>query len=272
MMNLPPLVVANYEVRPSKGGRRFGGFKDEEIIISVCEVLFRHVATAGFDAASIAKMFEIREIDVPALMEANGVDSLGTRKLRFLPSPKAWTPIQVNYLMMLWHCQLTVGAIADYIGRSPGSVRYKARSLGLPTRPRETLVLQRPNLLPPLAPLHYRSWNNGDDCRLGEEHLRGINPWATAWRMRRDYRHTQWTLARLQLPGRSAYRNKLTKTVFDPNEPMLEEYRKAGWTFKFCVVTKNPFWGPKNGPRICNEFKRTKTYRDMVASGVLAYD
>ncbi|RYF12625.1 MAG: hypothetical protein EOO77_17135 [Oxalobacteraceae bacterium] len=271
MVNLTPLVVACYDVRPEKGGRRFEGFRPGVSVKSVCEHLFGHVATAGFGAKAIAEMFVIREIDVPKLMEENGFSELGARKLRFLSTPTAWTPLQVNWLMMLWHCHLTTSLIAVRLGRSAGSVRYKARSLGLPSRPRQSLVRKAPDLLPPLAPLQYRSWNDTDELRFGQEHLQGVSTHATARRLRRDHRHTQWTMCRLGLPGRSVYRNQLTRTVYDPDAPMLEKFRKAGWKFRKCIATGTYFWGP-DGARICAEFKRTKAYRDMVASGVLAYD
>lgn len=271
MVNLTPLVVACYDVRPEKGGRRFKGFRPDRSTKSVCEFLFRHVAAAGFGAKAIAEMFVIREIDVPELMEQNGISELGARKLRFLSTPTAWTPLQVNWLIMLWHCQLTTGSIAGRLGRSAASVRYKARSLGLPSRQRQSLVLEPPHMLPPLAPLQYRSWNNPDENRFGQEHFQGISTEATARRLRRDHRHTQWAMCRLGLPGRSVYRNQLTQTVYDPDAPMLEEFRKAGWKFRKCIATGTYFWGP-DGARICAEFKRTKAYRDMVASGVLAYD
>lgn len=272
MANLLPLVVANYGTRPKKGGRKFEGFKLDRYVASVCEVLFRHVALAGFDVTALCSMFEIRAIEVPALLAANGLDSAGTRKLRFLSTPTAWTPLQVQHLLMHWHCQLTVEAIATRLGRSAASVRYKARSLGLPIRDRKTLVLQPPHMLPPLAPIQYRDWNDPDKIRLGEEALRGVNTKSIARRMRRDYRHTEWMMSRVELPGRSAYRNRLTKTVFDPNEPLLEEFRGQGWHFRHCLVTGQGFWSPRNGSRVCAAFKRTKLYRDMVASGVLAYD
>ena len=62
----------------------------------------------------------------------------------------AWTPEQIRQLMICWPTGAYATVIAQRIGRSAGSVRYKAKWLGLPARPRSSLrrEISEASLLP----------------------------------------------------------------------------------------------------------------------------
>jgi len=68
-----------------------------------------------------------------------GLPTPPDRPYRIYCRASAWTPDQIQQLMTFWPTGAYATVIAERIGRSPTSVRYKAKWLGLPARPRSSL-------------------------------------------------------------------------------------------------------------------------------------
>ena len=195
----------------------------------------------------------------------------------FLSTPTAHGHLfRFSICLCIWHCQVKV----ERHCRAPrsfsaGSIRYKARSLGLPSTPASVARPGAPASAAPPGSLAIPELElTMTSLRFGQEHLQGVNPYATAWRLRRDFRHTQWTLCsdRTSRPE-SLPEHTLTRTVYDPEAPMLEEFQKAGWTFRDRVSPPEITSGGQGTARgSAPSSSEQRTYRDLVASGVLAYD
>ena len=83
-------------------------------------------------------------------IERCGLPTPSDRPYRTYCRAGAWTPEQIQQLMICWPTGAYATVIAQRIGRSAGSVRYKAKWLGLPARPRSSLrrEISEASLLP----------------------------------------------------------------------------------------------------------------------------
>ena len=200
-----------------------------------------------------------------------------TQPLRVSRRTDAWTAEQIQQLMMLWPTNLYASAIAARIGRTPASVRYKAKWLGLPTRKRSDLhrevsassvsaliLFPTTQTRSKRRPQFNRTWDT--DHLVGTYHLTGVDHEVTAETLgltKRDIECIVWTL---ELPPRHFKRGRL-KMSFDPASPHLKEFAPHKFTLRECMTNKNVrFWGPKNGSRISRASKRSKAYQDKVSS------
>ncbi len=118
-------------------------------------------------------------------------------------------------------------------------------------------------LLPPVQ----KDWSDEDEKQLGEEHLRGVRTHATAARLCRGAHHCETRLSGLNLPRRDFARRQLINE-YNPADLLLEPFRDQGWHFRQCAGSPNMIWTTRNGERFSPAFKRSKKYRDIVASGM----
>ena len=180
----------------------------------------------------------------------------------------------MQMLLLLWPTNLFTTCIGERLGRSPGSIRYKAKSLGLPTRDRAVLTRVAPKLLPALLPPEHGVLCDEENIQLGEEHLRGVATSSTATRICRTVRQLERSVTTLQLPSLHFMRGN-QKTQYNPSEPRLESFRKQGWHYTKCAASETMFWTHRNGPRVSNRHKRTKEWLDtqsgMASSPLHAY-
>lgn len=259
MIALPPLVIADMTVVPSKGGRL--PTKEHERQISACEVLLPSLVASGFTVPALCELLSLAEEELRTMLDIRALPATGARGLRKSTTSGAWTVIQMQYLLVLWTTNLFATGIAAYIGRSAGSVRYKAKALGLPRRDRMALIGKVPRLLPPLLPPTHRPWSWTDKKNLGEMQLRGVSTAVCAALLRRDFRATECEAGSIELPSRTFMRGRL-KTVYRPEEPRLAQY--TTWVFRECIQSAIWFWGSKDGSRISKRCKRSKRYQNLV--------
>lgn len=262
MIPLAPLVTASKTVRPSKGGRKSAKHRPDGPL-SACEILLPSLVAHGFCVPALCELLFLEENELRSMLARHGLAATGTRVLRKSTAPGAWTLLQMQWLLVFWSTNLFATCIAERLGRSAGSVRYKARALGLPVRDRAALTRTAPESMPALLPPTWRPWSEEDEIQLGEEHLRGVCTESTAARLRRGHHHVRCTLRRLELPPRYFMRGHL-KTEYNPADPYLEPFRDQDWRYRKCALSPNRFWGPKDGPRISNEFKKTQAYQDLT--------
>lgn len=238
------------------------------------------IVAAEHGASAICHMLGLSLECLLAQVVALGLPTPADKPLRKAGSRNPWTPAQVQQLIVLWPTNLYATAIADRIGRSAASVRYKARWLGLPSRERASLVRDVPDgallpLLPPPppaapAPVKHRGGRKKLALRVGEDreyeyvdyHEAGLRWFAgqhsvgIARDLGRRYSQTVNMCDRIELPPRHHSRNQLTMD-YDPNR-RLEAFAGQQFVLRQCLVGGNWFWSTKNGPRISKAARKTQ--------------
>lgn len=217
------------------------------------------IIATGLNVAALCSIFGVVEEWLLERLAKAELPAPGKRVMRQSESPNAWTVDQIRLLLILWPTNLFATSIAERIGRSPASVRYKARWLGLPARERASLTRAAPNDLPPLLPIKHGGFTEEEEIDLGNAHLRGVSSLGSAHRLGRALREIELRASDLQLPKRVFRRGKLTMQ-YDPNAPLLEQFRNQGWQYRKCNFSGKPFWGPRNGPRTCRAATKSKSY------------
>ena len=219
------------------------------------------IVASGLNIVALCSIFGVVEEWLLERLAKADLPQPGRRVMRQSKSPNGWTIEQIRQLLILWPTNLYATSIADRIGRSPASVRYKAKWLGLAARDRALLTRAAPKDLPPLLPIKHLDFTEEEDIDLGNAHLRGVSSFGTARRQGRSLRDIELRASYLQLPRRLTLRGSLTMN-YDPTAPLLKEYRNQGWHYRKCAFNGQPFWTTRNGPRICNASKRTKAYQE----------
>lgn len=252
-------------------------FRSVSVQFSVFDLFARALVSQGHSVEALCFIFSVSVERLLSAIVRLGLPTPPTRSLRISRRANAWTAEQIQQLMMLWPTNLYASAIAERIGRTPASVRYKAKWLGLPTRKRSDLCRDvcasatHALVLFPTTPTRSkrrpqfnRTWDT--DHLVGTYHLTGVDHEVTAETLgltKRDVECIAWTL---ELPPRHFKRGRL-KMSFDPASPHLKEFAPHKFTLRECMTNKNVrFWGPKNGSRIARASKRSKAYQDKVSS------
>lgn len=258
-----PLVTASKVVRAGGGGRP-PTYSRPDGPLSAFELLLPSLIARGFGAAALQYLFQLDPAPFERMVRTEGQVVTGARALRASKAANGWTLHQMQLLLVFWSTNMFATCIAEHVGRSAASVRYKAKALGLPARDRRQLTRIEPDLLHGLLPPEHKSWCTEDEKQLGEEHLRGVKTAATAIRLRRGAQQCDNTVVRLMLPRRLGMRGKL-KNEYNPAEPYLEQFRNQGWHFRKCARSPNMLWTTKNGPRVSRAYMKTKEFRDLNA-------
>ena len=175
-----------------------------------------------------------------------GLPTPHNRPLRVNRRPDAWTPEQIQQLMLLWPTNLYASCIAERIGRSAGSVRYKAKWLGLPARARGDLrrtiagdgQLPSVPVLPDVQAQYKRRRLNRPlehDILIGEYHPAGVDHSVTGTALGLGKRDAETRASSLGLPSRHFMRGKLFMD-YDAGRPRLPEFQsKEPWVIKRCL-------------------------------------
>ena len=223
---------------------------------------------AGHGLATIAFCFGVDTAWVLARVAALGVMTPHDRPMRRPSGRNPWTSQQIQQLILLWPTNLYATCIAEKIGRTPASVRYKAKWLGLPARARSDLV-RIPKLLALGAARSStrQAWTIEDGHVIGFRYLRGQHTAAIAELTGRSFNSVASRACQIGLPGRHSLGDVL-KMDHVPSDPVLEKFAKDDWVYRACNVNPdNWFWSPRMGPRTAPATKNTKLYKDRVASG-----
>lgn len=212
--------------------------------------------------------------DVEWVMEQ--VASLGLvtphdRPIRRSSSKTPWTAAEIQQLIVLWDTNLYATCIGQKIGRSAGSVRYKAKWLGLAARDRSKLFGDVAAVAVP-APRDSRAWTIGEGQDLGDRHLRGLREKVTAVHLGRTEGAIRSRADHIGLVGRHG--QKLT-SVWDPNGPLLPKFKDQGWVYQPCLKDPDKWrWRPtlkdgkvdRNYMRVSSAVSKSRSYRDLQGS------
>lgn len=253
---------------------------------SALGLLLGGIIAAEHGAYAICQMLGISLECLLAQVVALGLPTPADKPLRRTGSRNPWTPEQVQQLILLWPSNLYATCIAERIGRSAASVRYKARWLGLPGRERVSLVRDVPQeallpLLPPLpapgrAPVKHQGGRKKLALRVGEDRgyevaeykeaglrwFSGQHTVGIAQALGRRYSQTVNMCDRIELPPRHHSRNQLTMD-YDPNR-RLEAFAGQQFVLRQCLAGGNWFWSTRHGPRISKAARKTKAWKDRV--------
>ena len=244
----------------SRGGRKARTEWPDDPISAFQHNLPGMVA-GGLNLVALCSIFEVAEEWLQERLAKAELPAPGERVMRQSKSATGWTLDQIRLLLILWPTNLFATSIAERIGRSPASVRYKAKWLGLAARDRALLTRTAPDVLPPVLPINHSRFTEEEDIDLGNAHLRGVSSEGSAARLNRDFHEVELRASFLQLPRRTFMRGRLTME-YDPKAPLLKEFRNQGWHYRKCNFNGQPFWATKNGPRTCRAARKTKAYID----------
>ena len=241
------------------------------------------VIAAGHGLSAMCLLFGVTPEWLVAQAVALGLPTPADRPLRRATGRNPWTPEQVQQLVRLWPSNLFATCIAERIGRTPASVRYKARWLGLASRERASLVRAVPEqlllpLLPPVppAPVQHRGGRKKLALRFGQDReytveefketglrwLAGQHSNGIAHDLDRRPKQVSNLADRLELPPRHCSRNQLTMD-YDPKR-RLEAFAQQQFVLRQCLSGGNWFWTTKNGPRISKATRNSKAWKDKM--------
>lgn len=186
----------------------------------------------------------------------------------------AWQLGEIRQLIELWEENFSSTSIAAKFGRSPGSVRAKARWLGLPRRPRRDIItgippvtLSRENATYgfPAPKRKRRRWDRDIYERVIErflsyQHYKGIA---------RDLKLTPAQVrSKIQATGLPADRERHLQSMdFQPDTPHAIALR-AGFIQRVCPELGQVYVTPrKNRRQYCPAYYKTEQYRHRAALG-----
>lgn len=245
--------------------------------------VLRGMVAAGHGLQAVCLYLDAEPGWVLAEVAARGLPTPADLPLRRPGGRNPWTPEQVRELVRLWPSRLYATSIAARIGRTPASVRYKAKWLGLPTRSRASLVRAVPDqaelpLLPPPPPqVQHRGGQKKLALRVGQDRpytpddfrqtglrwFAGQHSDGIARDLDRRPKQIVNLADRLELPPRHGSRNKLSMD-YDPKR-RLEEFEGQQFVLRQCLSGGNFFWAPKNGPRIAKATRNSKSWKDKTS-------
>lgn len=223
---------------------------------------------AGHGLATMAFCFGVDPSWVLARVVALGLIAPHSRPMRRPSSKNPWTSEQIQQLILLWPTNLYATCIAEKIGRTPASVRYKAKWLGLVSRDRSTLVrVVQPTARPPRPRPPRQDWTVPDGHVVGFRYLRAQHTAGIAKFMGRTFNSVSSRACQIGLPGRHSLGDSL-KMDHNASDPVLEKFAKDDWTYRQCNLNPdNWFWAPRLGSRTAPATKNSKMYKDRLASG-----
>ena len=241
------------------------------------------VIAAGHGLRAICFLFGVTPEWLLGQVTALGLPAPADRPLRKSAGRNPWMPEQVQQLVQLWPSNLFATCIAARIGRTPASVRYKAKWLGLACRDRASLMRVVPEqamlpLFPPAPPEPVRHTGGRKKLalRVGQDReytvedfeqtglrwLAGQHSNGIARDMDRRPKQVSNLADRIELPPRHSSRNQLTMD-YDPKR-RLEAFAQQQFVLRQCLAGGNWFWTTKNGPRISKATRNSKAWKDKT--------
>ena len=227
-----------------------------------------NLIAAGLSLATISFCLGLGETWVLNQAVLQNLPTPSSRPLRRASGKNPWTTHQIQQLILLWPTNLYATCIGQRIDRTPASVRYKARWLGLPQRDRSELgraiVAKSPLALPvPVA----TSWTPELGYKIGYRYLRGQHLAGISRDLGLGFSPVSSRTGQIGLEGRHLMGSML-KMDHNPADPVLKKYEDEDWVYKQCLFDPNHwFWAPRRGNRIAPATKKSKAYQDRVASG-----
>jgi hypothetical protein len=143
---------ANHMANPAASSQEhpIAAAKSRPAPASIFEALVPALIQRGHSLQALCFFFALTVELLLDSIERCGLPTPSDRPYRTYCRASAWTPEQIQQLMICWPTGAYATVIAQRIGRSAGSVRYKAKWLGLPARPRASLrrEISEASLLP----------------------------------------------------------------------------------------------------------------------------
>ena len=242
---------------------------------AIFETFARHLIGYGQGMQALCFLFSVTADRLLAEVVRLDLPTPPDKPFRVNTRSNAWTAVEVQTLMQLWTTTLNGSAIARHMGRSPGSVRGKAKSIGLPSRGRSGLTreLLFDAALPPvfrpetaIANRAYFGHTDHTDFFLGHAHLSGHHPLCVGNELGIDKHSVETRTSYLQLPRRTFMRGRLSMD-YVPNTPHLPVFAAQDWNMYYCTVSEGRrYWSARGAQRIAKLSKKTKRYRDAVAA------
>ncbi len=189
------------------------------------------------------------------------------RSMRRPGGKNPWTAEQIQQLILLWPTNLYATCIGESVGRSAASVRYKAKWLGLPARDRAKLTRSLPDA-GPVASTDSKGgyWTKDLGYQVGFRYLRGQHTAGIARDMGREFTSVSSHVGHIGLVGRHSLGR--LKMDHNPADPMLEKFAKEDWVYRQCNFNAAQwFWAPRLGERTSPASKKSRAYKDRLASG-----
>lgn len=251
--------------------------------VSAASLALGGIIAAGHGLAAICSFLGTTPEWLLSQVVTLGLPTPIDRPLRKSSARHAWAPEQVQQLVQLWPSNLFATCIATRIGRTPASVRYKAKWLGLPRRDRASLVRVFPEqallpLLPlaPAAPVQHRGGRKKLALRVGQDRdyaveemketglrwFAGQSSDGIAHDFDRRSKQVSNLASRIELPPRHGSRNQLTMEYDSTRR--LPEFAQQQFVFRQCLCGGNWFWSTKNGPRISKAHRKSKTWKEKT--------
>lgn len=171
----------------------------------------------------------------------------------------AWQVGEVRQLIKLWELNLSCHYVSAKLGRSPGSVRSKARWLGLPRRPRSSIISDYAETPTKPAKTKRTRWDNDLSMDVINRILAYQHYIAVARDLNLTPAQVRSKIKVLGLP-KNRDRNLLTMD-YRPDSPEAKALR-ATQTIKYCKE-----WGrvfvvqPGDTFSTCPAYRGTKEYR-----------
>lgn len=175
----------------------------------------------------------------------------------------AWQVGEIRKLIDYWELNLSSQCISDKLGRSPGSIRSKARWLGLPRRPRNTIVSDYTELPTQPAPAKRTRWDNTLSTQVIDRILAYQHYKAVA----RDLGLTPAQVrSKIQVLGLPKDRDrKLLVMDYRPDSPEAKALR-AKHVIRRCEEWGRVFVAERTTrPAYCPAFRKTEEYRHRFA-------
>lgn len=249
--------------------------------LSALELALGGIIAAGHGLSAICFLFGVTPEWLLGQVVALSLPTPPDKPLRKAAGRNPWTPAQVQQLVQLWPTNLFATCIAQRIGRTPASVRYKAKWLGLAGRKRASLARTAPEqlllpLLPPAppGPVEHRGGRKKVALRVDQDReytveefeqtglrwFAGQHADGIAQDLNRRPKQVSNLAGRIELPPRHSSRNQLTMD-YDPKR-RLEEFARQEFVLRKCMSGGNWFWGTKNGPRTSQATLKSKTRKE----------
>ena len=225
------------------------------------------LARAGHSLATIGFCLGVNVEWVLQQAVLHGLPTPSARPMRRPGGKAGWTTEQIQKLVLLWPTNLYATCIAEKLGRSPRSVRYKAKWLGLAGRERAKLVRTAPDV-PTLSLLDAASdgWTVDLGYKVGYRYIRGQHVAGIARDIGRGFNAVNSRTYHIGLAGRHELGSEL-RMDHDETDPVLKKFADEGWSYRQCNLNPaNWFWSPRNGNRTAPATKKSKVYKDLLAT------
>lgn len=244
-------------------GAPFGQDPQDQVLAGLIEQGHGREACAAYlGIADDELMDRVVRLDLPTPTD---------KPMRVSHAANAWGVDSIRRLIDLWVRKLTTGHIGSALGRSPGSIRAKAKWLGLYRRDRKSLL----DILPLFPDFDSEGtkpkrreivWNEGLEKWLAERWLAFEHPAAIA----RDLTEMlgveiksgaiSMKAHRLELPRRDPY---FLLHCYAPGNREKHAHLLPKVTPRYCKIRKKLFWSAGN--LTSAEAKRQSNYRSLTS-------